>query len=564
MLKAFEFVGKCEPFLSKSGAVKSPGNPHASAHWRYVSSILNPHCKLSMKKRYVFCCLCSLIAIVPVTQGTTETDLTVTNTLEVQGYSFFQDIAEFTEIYSSGDVGFKGGAYFGSNISGIPIMGIDTGEEGANFYLLQEQGYFSWSDDGSEGPEYTKMLLDEDNVLLLFDPGTDPREAGVELNPAGDSFFSNDVVMEGTNNSMPNQTVVNGDSVLTKGLADELYASPSGMFHFYDTSGDVPGNDTFFIDFNNSLGPDGHRGILIGAGNYSNGVSNMAFGEKNILQGNYASALGTENVVTGWHNRAIARDSYVGGGDSLTLNLSTQALGDRSIVAGTYNTIWAGYSATFGRLARDIREDFSWVWSDRLFVLGNGEFLDAEDGNPVLNFTDGEYDASYSSISEVNFRPYARRSDAFVVRKNGSTEIIAHLMAPENSAMLSVMDGSDDPYAPATMFAVDKEGDVSTVGEIASTGPVSAGPGHEYIEVSGEPKPSYVGEYGFNDDATEGQAPMLVVGGGDDELHANAMVVRKDGTVEVGKTLRVPPAGDLAKGEFTAGINPKATLQPAP
>ncbi len=90
---------------------------------------------------------------------------------------------------------------------------------------------FVWRENAgnTNGQPPFKMQLDGTNALSLFLP--DGSAAGIFLDPAGTSSFSNSVVVSGTNNLMPNQTLTGGDSVLTRGLADALYlgSSPSTL-----------------------------------------------------------------------------------------------------------------------------------------------------------------------------------------------------------------------------------------------------------------------------------------------------------------------------------------------
>jgi hypothetical protein len=487
----------------------------------------------------------------------------VTGNLTVDGTSSFTDDVFINNLYSNGNLDIEGytwlnGAYFGEfypdEYTIVQAFEILAGNTGTEFHNYAGSSYFSWWDDAYEGAKF-KMRLDEDNALQLYHPTTELP--GVILSPDDDSWFANNVVMDGTDNIMPNQTPDSEYSVITRKLGDARYVRPLGQIEFVDVESSGV-RDSLLLGRGNYLN-GGSYSWLIGENHNSSGIGNSALGAGNHLDGNNGVALGHGNGVQHWHSRALGAFGYVGGFGATSLGWNNHAFGDNSLAGGSNTIARAANVTVFGRLNREGGSSV-WQWDDRLFVLGNGERSDAT-GNPFGTHADYA-DPSFTPYWWLNNLPHARRSDAFVVHKDGATEIIAHREADANSNILSVMDGSDDPETPDTVFAVDKEGDVSTVGEIASTGPIQVGEGHDHTPVTGEAKPSYLGTHGFNDEATEEEAPVLVVGGGDETTNANSMVVRKDGTVEVGKTLRVPPAGDLAMGDFTAGVNPATVLRP--
>lgn len=76
-------------------------------------------------------------------------------------------------------------------------------------------------EDNSVGALVTKMKLDGTNALTLF--VADGISMGIFLNPGGASSFSGSLLVNGTNNLMPNQTLSDSNSVLTRRLADDRY-----------------------------------------------------------------------------------------------------------------------------------------------------------------------------------------------------------------------------------------------------------------------------------------------------------------------------------------------------
>ena len=109
------------------------------------------------------------------------------------------------------------------------------------------------------------MLLDGTNALSLFQ--TNGTTVGIFLNPAGVSSFAGSLVLSGTNNLMPNQTLTGSNSILTRGLADQRYMqlapaslAVGGTNFVVSTNGRV-GVGTSSPSFDISLDGQAHRMI---------------------------------------------------------------------------------------------------------------------------------------------------------------------------------------------------------------------------------------------------------------------------------------------------------------
>jgi hypothetical protein len=117
---------------------------------------------------------------------------------------------------------------FGTTSSTNSAVAWQYGESGTNSTVAltatQPGTAFLWGDNAISNSVF-KMKLDASNALSLFLP--DGSAVGVFLDPTGVSSFSNSIVVAGTNNLMPNQTLSGNDSILTRGLADVLYLSSS-------------------------------------------------------------------------------------------------------------------------------------------------------------------------------------------------------------------------------------------------------------------------------------------------------------------------------------------------
>ena len=97
--------------------------------------------------------------------------------------------------------------------------------DGTNSYVDFEAARYgntwSWVQNGSS----QQMTLDNTNTVRLFN--TSGTISKITLSPTGTSSFASSVIISGTDNEMPNQTLVNGNSILTESLANSLFLAIS-------------------------------------------------------------------------------------------------------------------------------------------------------------------------------------------------------------------------------------------------------------------------------------------------------------------------------------------------
>ena len=137
---------------------------------------------------------------------------------------------------------------FGTTSSTNSAVAWQYSEAGTNSTFsvtaTQPEANYLWRDNAS-GTLVSKMQLDRSNALHLFLP--DGTAVGILLDPTGASSFSNSVVLGGTNNLMPNQTLTGSNSILTLGLADDRYLQ-TGLSTF------AVGGTNFVVSTNGNVG----------------------------------------------------------------------------------------------------------------------------------------------------------------------------------------------------------------------------------------------------------------------------------------------------------------------
>ena len=525
-------------------------------------------------------------------------DVQVDGSLTVDGSPWFTDMQLMLGTYTHGlveDPVFYISAY-GDSFNSEIVFGSNAAP-----------AYFEWQDSS------VKMELSATNELSLLNDTT--ADYDVILNPNGDSYLKHNLVLDGTDNQMPNQTIVDDDSILNIGLADDRYAPIGSIGSLLDGNGDsvpdsiVIGNGSYVTpttSWGNQIALGDHTVALsedsVAIGNYNTvdawastavGSYNHASGYQTAVFGTYSRSLGYATLAVGngaladeyshW-SMALGMDSWVHGDMGTTLGWNSVSTGWASMALGEYTEARGNRLTVMGRLNLSISESTTDEFSNPLFVIGNGEYADDE-GNIGINYQ-GYYNYEDTSYPVgLQTRPYAARSNALVIRKNGSMDVIAHSSLASGAAVLSVKDGSANPASPVTKMFVDKEGDVHARGfyasdymeteylysdysiwsdQIAATRfsglLITAGSENENLDYSS------LGSYAVNETTPSGTAtPNLAVGAGSGGLsaqRANAMVVRKSGDVDVAGALRVPPAGDLSMGSFTSGRDPRAQLDP--
>jgi hypothetical protein len=228
-----------------------------------------------------------------------------------------------------------------------------------------------------------QMTLDANNKLSLYNSS---GSANVVLSPAGTSTFSNSITVNGTDNEMPNQTLVNSNSVLTRGLADDRYLSVStGALAAFSTSS-ATGSDA----------------ISLGVGSVASGANSFVAGLNNIASGEQSVAFGYGTTASGQNAFAAGTNASATGADSFAMGL-TVASGPYSAAFGNASAGGA-FSAAFGASAAAGNASFAAnqsyatgyeATSFGLFSTASGYYSFASGLNTTA--------AGYSSVSMGNF-----------------------------------------------------------------------------------------------------------------------------------------------------------------
>lgn len=191
---------------------------------------------------------------------------------------------------------------------------------------------------------------------------------------------------------------VGGEAVLTQAAANSLYLTPSTASATYvskSASSVAIGNNATaaggaFAAGDNSIA--GAGAISLGTWAGSNGTP--ASGASSISMGYASHGNGEQSISMGTWNWASANDSISIGPASNTLSQKSVAIGNNlfayrwgQVVLGTFNTTPANVQSSYTNTAQP---------TDEIFVIGNG----ADNDN---------------------------RSNAFVIKRNGDTEVVGTL-----------------------------------------------------------------------------------------------------------------------------------------
>lgn len=282
---------------------------------------------------------------------------TVNGTLTVTGTATLEDNLDiYGDVLSLGtrtDVSTDPG-WLATYTDGITSVIDLTATRSANIW--------KWQQDGSNTTK-VQMSLSAGNELVLYDQST-PPEAKITLNPTGASIFAASVSFLGTDNKMPNQTVVDSGSVLTVALGDARYlsSSPSVLTVFPSASATgvhsaalgeystASGDNAFAIGaYSTASGyaatsfgystADGYASVSMGYGT-ANGYASLAMG--------YSTASGNASLATGNGSNAIGDSSTATGNSTIATGGASTAMGNGSSAGGYASTALGNYSDAAG------------------------------------------------------------------------------------------------------------------------------------------------------------------------------------------------------------------------
>jgi len=260
-----------------------------------------------------------------------------------------------------------------------------------------------------------QMTLDNNNKLTLYDQSSPTPNANIVLNPLGTSTFANSLTIGGTltvsgaDNEMPYQTLVNANSVLTEGLADQRYLSSSnedivtydGLIQTLNYAGyltvneansdyvPLPNGSNYYAQSLGSSNASGHYSTAMGMESTASGNYSTAMGTQTTAYGTYSTAMGWWSTASGYASMSMGDNSSASGWSSTAMGegsnatgMAATAMGRWSTASGTYSTAM-GYQTTASAFEELVLGQFNvgtinpasdviWIATDPLLELGNG------------------------------------------------------------------------------------------------------------------------------------------------------------------------------------------------
>jgi len=143
----------------------------------------------------------------PITGDTVSGDFTATGNADIQGNTI--------------SLGTNG------SYAGWQALYGDATSSTVEFDASHATNTWKWQQNGASSLQI-QMKLDNNNNLVIYSTGSSPT-AKITLNPGGTSTFTGSVTLNGTGNTMPNQTLTGSGSVITEGLGDSRYAPLSSF-----------------------------------------------------------------------------------------------------------------------------------------------------------------------------------------------------------------------------------------------------------------------------------------------------------------------------------------------
>jgi hypothetical protein len=274
----------------------------------------------------------------------------------------------------------------------------------------------SWSNSTIVG-QYNDGSFDYFTPLLFaIGNGTDNTHRSNALTV----FQNGNMVVTGTDSRLPNQTLADAKSIVTRELGDGRYLTPGTAASTYLTPSAANStylrNDSVHVAVGNTVTATGTHSIAMGWLSDATGNGSVALGEGNIANGYQSVAIGGATEADGELSVALGGgyatgDGAVATGISQAAGLLSTSMGYLTYAGGDYSTSLGlftdaeGYAqVVMGRYNVTQGSTTSWNSTDDLFIIGNG--------------------TSYST-----------RSNAFVVKKNGDTSVNGKLAATGDTTL---------------------------------------------------------------------------------------------------------------------------------
>jgi len=312
----------------------------------------------------------------------------------------------------------------------------------------------------------------------------------------------------------------------------------------------------------------GH-GFVAAYGDYSfafgTGTSEVA---GTAAEGNFSFAMGKDNVASGDYSMSFGYAAYAFNHHSLAFGDYTGTEGMNSLVFGTYVWNWGDYSVSFGEELNSI--------DAHSFIVGryNQDVTPAQTGN-----RGSDWNPETALFVLANGSSPSQRSNAFVVRKNGNTEVkgtslkVNGFEVLTEAALLTIQANIDDAVenvnlgtgnyisrnptiamtyglnssAAAHSVALGEGAEAtgtqssSAVGyeTTASQAGTHALGNHVVANLPGQVVIGNYNSYGTSSGTAAPEDPVFVIGNGTaDNARSNAMTIRRNGGIELtGSTL---------------------------
>jgi trimeric autotransporter adhesin len=166
------------------------------------------------------------------------------------------------------------------------------------------------------------------------------RADALKILKNGNTTFSGNLTINGTDNEMPNQGLLGSHSVLTRGLADSRYIQGSGVTASPSDFSAAGGNAT------------GGYASAFGQDVAASGGNSFAAGSYTTASGYASTAIGKGAVATGLNSTALGYGTLASGQESTAMGGITTASGEYSTASGYHSTSSGWYSEAMGNNAQ--------------------------------------------------------------------------------------------------------------------------------------------------------------------------------------------------------------------
>ncbi len=313
------------------------------------------------------------------------------------------------------------------------------------FVTSRPQSSWLWLYTTTGSAVQPQMWLDSTNVLTLYDRQASPAP-GIQLNPAGASIFAQSLTVNGTDSRMPNQTLADPSSILTRQLADgrylansalgiqvgnassSAYVPPYYVYHYSD--GDIYGTGSAYNGWPAWATASGYYSTLVPGywktptvgpavalpGGTASGAYSVA-GIGAVSAGPYSTAFTQYATASGYYSVAMGRYATAGGDTSVAIGSWSNAGGKGGVAVGVGATA-SGYYA----MAQGLQATASGIFShaDGASAVASGESSSAIGnrslasgyGSSALAFSSG---ASGDYAVAVGTQSYAQGENSITI-----------------------------------------------------------------------------------------------------------------------------------------------------